>query len=54
MLLGGSFLVFKDFIIMIDNLLDNLSGKQLLLLLNLGLFELFSVDSKCALRLILR
>ena len=34
--------------------LGNLSGNQLLLLLNLGSFELFSVDPKCALSLILR
>ena len=33
--------------------LGNLSGNQLLLLLNLGSFELFSVDPKCALSLIL-
>ena len=34
--------------------LGNLSGNQLLLLLNLGSFELFSVDPKCVLSLILR
>ena len=34
--------------------LGNLPGNQLLLLLNLGLFELFSVDPKCALSLLLR
>ena len=33
--------------------LGNLSGNQLLLLLNLGSFELFSVDAKCAVSLIL-
>ena len=34
--------------------LGNLSGNQLQLILNLGSFELFSVDTKCDLRLILR
>ena len=34
--------------------LGNLSGNQLLLHLTLGSFELFSIDPKCALSLILR
>ena len=56
----GSFLVFEDFIswliaaMKVSTQLGNLPGNQLLLLLNLGLFELFSVDPKCALSLILR
>ena len=56
----GSFLVFEDFISLliavmkVSTQLSNLSGNQLLLLLNLGSFELFSFDPKCVLSLILR
>ena len=56
----GSFLVFQDFIswliavMKVSTQLGDLSGNQLLLLVNLGSFELFLVDPKCALILILR
>ena len=46
----GSFSVLEDS----GYLSGNLSGNQLLLLLNLGSFEFFSVVPKCALSLILR
>ena len=56
----GSLLLFEDFLSWlitvkkVSTQLGNLSGNQLLLLLNLGSFELFSVNLKCALSLILR
>ena len=56
----GSFLAFGDFIswfkaaMKVSTQLGNLSGNQLLLLLNLGSFELSSVDPKFARSLILQ
>ena len=56
----GSSLVLEDFlswliaVIKVSTQQDNLSSKQMLLLLNLGSFELLLVDPKCALSLILR
>ena len=43
---------FSFFSRKVSTQLGNLSGNQLLLLLNQGSFELFSVDLKCALSLI--
>ena len=54
-----SFLVSKEFIswliaiMRVSTQLGNLYRNQLLLILNLGSFELFSVDPRCALSLIL-
>ena len=56
----GSILVSEDFIssliavMKVSKQLGSLPGNQLLLLLNLGSFELFLVDPKCALSLILQ